>query len=210
MCDALSRNRPSVLKEYHLSLCNAHGRRAFVEIATHFPEPVTEVLTQYKVIWVHDDYCHQQSLSPSQRLAYHREHSLPVMERIRDWGKKVVVVVNKIDILETDEDIAHIETFIADNARLLLGFIPEIFPVSARQALRAKMGSNGNDLLTSSRFEELERFIVASLDEEERIRLKLLNPLGVGAHLVGKYLSVIDGRLGLLKDDLATIKDTRK
>jgi len=88
MCDALSRNRPSVLDEYHLSLCNAHGRRAFVEIATHFPEPVTEVLTQYKVIWVHDDDCHQQSLSPSQRLAYHREHSLPVMERIRDWGQQ--------------------------------------------------------------------------------------------------------------------------
>jgi hypothetical protein len=88
MCDALSRNRPSVLDEYHLSLCNAHGRREFVQIATHFPEPVTWVLKQYKLIWGHDEHCRQQSLSPAQRLAYHREYSLPVMERMRDWGQQ--------------------------------------------------------------------------------------------------------------------------
>jgi hypothetical protein len=129
------------------------------------------------------------------------------LQRIRDWGKKVVVVVNKIDILETPEDVARIETFIADNARTLLGFAPDVFPVSARQALRAKIGSDGRDLLTASRFEALERYIVATLDETERIRLKLLNPLGVGAHLVDKYISAIDGRLESLKGDFATIDD---
>jgi small GTP-binding protein len=129
------------------------------------------------------------------------------LQRIRDWGKKVVVVVNKIDILETPEDVARIEAFIADNARTLLGFTPEIFPVSARQALRAKIAGDGRDLLSASRFEALERYVVATLDEKERIRLKLLNPLGVGAHLATKYLSVIDERLGLLKDDFATVED---
>ena len=129
------------------------------------------------------------------------------LQRIRDWGKKVVVVVNKIDILETPDDVIRIESFIADNARTLLGFTPEVFPVSARQALRAKTDSNGRDLLTSSRFEPLERYIVATLDEKERIRLKLLNPLGVGAHLVDKYLAHIDERLDLLKDDFTTIDD---
>jgi small GTP-binding protein len=129
------------------------------------------------------------------------------LQRIRDWGKKVVIVVNKIDILETPEDVARIETFIADNARTLLGFTPDVFPVSARQALRAKIGSDGRDLLTASRFEALERYIVATLDETERIRLKLLNPLGVGAHLVDKYISAIDGRLESLKDDFASMDD---
>jgi small GTP-binding protein len=132
------------------------------------------------------------------------------LQRIRDWGKKVVVVVNKIDILETPEDVARIESFIADNARTLLGFTPEIFPVSARQALRAKIDSNGRDLLAASRFESLERYIVATLDEKERIRLKLLNPLGVGAHLVAKYLALIGDRLDLLKDDFDTIEDIER
>ena len=129
------------------------------------------------------------------------------LQRIRDWGKKVVVVVNKIDILETPEDATRIESFIADNARTLLGFTPDIFPVSARQALRAKVGSDGRELLVASRFEALERYIVATLDEKERIRLKLLNPLGVGSHLADKYLTAIDDRLALLKDDFATIDD---
>jgi small GTP-binding protein len=129
------------------------------------------------------------------------------LQRIRDWGKKVVVVVNKIDILETPEDVARIEAFIADNARTLLGFTPDVFPVSARQALRAKIDGDGRDLLTASRFQALERYIIATLDEKERIRLKLLNPLGVGAHLVDKYISAIDERLDLLKDDFATIDD---
>jgi len=131
------------------------------------------------------------------------------LQRIRDWGKKVVVVVNKIDILETAEDVARIEAFIADNAGTLLGFKPEIFPVSARQALRAKLSQNGNgaELLSASRFEALERYIATTLDEKERIRLKLLNPLGVGAHLVGKYLEAVDGRLEALKEDFSSIED---
>jgi small GTP-binding protein len=129
------------------------------------------------------------------------------LQRIRDWGKKVVVVVNKIDILDTPEDVARIEAFIADNARTLLGFTPEIFPVSARQALRAKLDGGHTGLMAASRFEVLERYVVATLDEKERVRLKLLNPLGVGMHLISKYLDVIDERLGLLKEDFATIDD---
>jgi len=37
MCDALSRNRPSVLSDYSLALCNAHARREFVDLARCFP-----------------------------------------------------------------------------------------------------------------------------------------------------------------------------
>jgi len=88
MCDALSRNRPSVLKAYALSLCNSHARREFVEVATRFPEAVAWVLERYGLIWDHDDDCREQGLSPAQRLVYHQRHSLPVMELIRDWGRQ--------------------------------------------------------------------------------------------------------------------------
>ena len=40
------------------------------------------------------------------------------LERIRDWGKKVVIVVNKLDILESAEDLAQIREFITENARV--------------------------------------------------------------------------------------------
>jgi len=128
---------------------------------------------------------------------------------IRDWGKKIVVVINKIDILETEEEAARVVDFVAGNARTLLGADPEVFPVAARLALRAK--ESGDDaLLARSRFAALESYIVDTLDEQERVRLKLLNPLGVGEHLAGKYLEVCEGRLGLLKEDFTAIEDIER
>lgn len=57
-------------------------------MAAHFPEPVTWVLEHYGQIWEHEHHCQEQALSPAQRLVYHREHSLPVMEQIRHWGQQ--------------------------------------------------------------------------------------------------------------------------
>jgi len=128
------------------------------------------------------------------------------LERIRDWGKKVVVIVNKIDILDSEDAVTEIDTFITQNVRALLGFTPEIFAVSARQALRAKLAGDAG-LLAKSRFEQLERYIVATLDEKERIRLKFNNPLGVGQRLIAQTVGVIDARLAVLRDDVEAIDD---
>lgn len=127
------------------------------------------------------------------------------LERIRDWGKKVVVVVNKIDILQDDKELEKVNNFVRDNANRLMGISPDIFPLSSRNALLAKQGKP--EFWATSRFEPLENFIHDTLDESGRLRLKLLNPLGVGAHLVQKYLEVITSRLELLKDDFDMISD---
>src|SRR5574341_780920 len=127
------------------------------------------------------------------------------LEKIRDWGKKVVVVLNKVDLFRSDAELEQVQGFIAENARLLFGLTPEIFPVSARLALRAKQGEPS--LWAASRFEPLERYIQDTLDERGRLRLKFLNPMGVGLYLAEKYLGVIDSRLDLLKDDFSTLKD---
>ena len=86
MSDALNSNRPSVIEVYQAAYCNAHARREFVDVAAHFAEPVAWVLEQYAQVWANERQCRDQSLTPAQRLAYHRQHSLAVMERIRDWG----------------------------------------------------------------------------------------------------------------------------
>ncbi len=127
------------------------------------------------------------------------------LEGIRDWGKKVVVIINKIDILETSEDRQSVRRFVAANSQKLLGFEPEIFAVSARRALRAKGGSAPLD--EGGELAALERYIQTRLDEKERVRLKLLNPIGVASRLLAKYLSSIRARLDLLQGDLAALRD---
>ena len=54
------------------------------------------------------------------------------LEAIRAWGKKVIVVVNKADLLESPEDVTRVVTYVRDQAQRTLGFAPDIFPVSAR------------------------------------------------------------------------------
>jgi len=127
------------------------------------------------------------------------------LEKIRDWGKKVVLVINKIDILQTSEDLTQIESFLTENAQALLGMTPDIFPISALLASQAKMGEP--QYWNDSRFEALEKYIEDTLDEGSRTRLKFLNPLGVGRHLAEKHLDMIQDRLALLKDDFDMLED---
>jgi small GTP-binding protein len=130
------------------------------------------------------------------------------LEQVRSWGKKVVIVINKIDILEGEQPIEEIRAYVAENARILLGFSPEIFPVSSRLALRAKQGDPS--AWAASRFEALERYIGETLDSPGRVQLKLLNPLGVGAALTDRHAAAVRDRAALLKDDFATLDEVER
>jgi small GTP-binding protein len=132
------------------------------------------------------------------------------LQAIKDWGKKVVVVINKIDLLERPEEREQVRAFVAEHARALLGAEPEIFPVSARRALRKKLGEAIGEPVPGDRFEQLEKYISTTLDEKERLRLKLLNPLGIGTRLVQTSRETIRGRVEVLQQDLQTIDDIER
>src|SRR5690606_13771501 len=105
--------------------------------------------------------------------------------------------------------------FVRDSIQRLLGFTPEVFPVSALLAQQAKAMAERNPserdrLWQASRFEALEDYIIDTLDEEGRIRLKLLNPLGISEHLTERYLTLTDDRLAVLDEDLATIDNIER
>ncbi len=128
------------------------------------------------------------------------------LESVRDWGKKIVVAVNKIDILESEPDRKRVLEFVQDNARKLLGTVPRVFPVSARQAQRAKAAGDAA-ALTASGFQALEEYVTRTLDERERVRLKLLNPLGVGRQVLDRQQERADVRRAVLREDFETVQD---
>jgi small GTP-binding protein len=127
------------------------------------------------------------------------------IEIIRGWGKKIVLVVNKIDIFERPEELDEVLAFVGNAAAEALGLRPPIFPVSARLAGRAKRGQPA--VWSASRFEALERYLHDSLDERSRFRLKLASPLGVADVLARRYLGVSEEHLGLLASDTAALDD---
>ncbi len=84
MCDALSRNVPKDF-ETILSNCLTHGRRQFVELMDRFPEECTYVIEALGTVYKHDALVKERGLSHDQRLAYHQEHSGPVMDDLKAW-----------------------------------------------------------------------------------------------------------------------------
>ncbi len=126
------------------------------------------------------------------------------LQAIRDWGKKIVLVINKIDILQDEADLAEIVGFVQQNAQTLLGIKPEVFPLSARQALAGKEGDAA--AWEASRFAALETYIADTLDAAERLRLKFSAPLGVAENLLQRYQAETAARQATLKDDLEALQ----
>jgi small GTP-binding protein len=133
------------------------------------------------------------------------------LEQIRQWGKKIVFIVNKIDILTRPEEREEVVRYVSENAAALLGETPQIFAVSAREAQEArgsgKDGKGGEELWERSGLGAVEDYLLNTLDQEERVRLKLLNPLNVGLRLASKYKEATFERLKLLAQDVEAIQN---
>lgn len=60
------------------------------------------------------------------------------LEHVKSFKKKVVIILSKLDTLETEEELKEIVGFVSKQATTLLEETPLVFPVSSRLALRAK------------------------------------------------------------------------
>jgi hypothetical protein len=78
--------------------------------------------------------------------------------------------------------------------------------VSARLAQRARDAGDEAGW-EGSGFAAMDDWLVNTLDQQERVRLKLLNPLNVGLRLAGRYKVLAFDRLKLLAEDVATLQN---
>jgi small GTP-binding protein len=137
---------------------------------------------------------------------------------IREWGKKVVLVLNKADLLRTDADLAEVVAFVGKRAGETLGIEPQVFALSAWGAQTARQQEDAAALERSG-LPAFETQVAAMLDEHGRFRLKLLSPLGVARRALREAderalagmallegdtaaLAAIEARLGGTEDDL--------
>ena len=89
MSDGLAANTPKQHADRALQLnCIVHGRRQFVDIETFFPSECTRVIEAIAEVYKHEAHCQQQNFTAQQRLAYHQQHSRPVMEALKTWMQK--------------------------------------------------------------------------------------------------------------------------
>lgn len=84
MCDALSRNSSKEFKTI-LANCMVHGRRNFVDVYSNFPDQCQYVLETLADVYKNDAKIRLQAMSADERLQYHKAHSGPLMEDLKQW-----------------------------------------------------------------------------------------------------------------------------
>jgi small GTP-binding protein len=132
------------------------------------------------------------------------------LELIRDWGKKILLVINKADLLADESKVEEVRSFVDGGIRSALGLTPPIFFVSALLARKAKAATNAmerNALMKASGYAELESYVTDLLDEGGRVRLKMESPLGVVDELNRRYRGAVEERLALLQEDFRTAEN---
>jgi small GTP-binding protein len=122
------------------------------------------------------------------------------LELSRAWSRKVLVVVNKVDLLETDADREEVRVFVTRNAKEVLGVAPQVFMVSVK---RFEQGGDAG-------FRQLENTLREVLGERDRSRLKLLSPLGVASRLLERARERTRISLEVLGDDTKTLNDLER
>lgn len=118
-----------------------------------------------------------------------------------DWRRKVVFALTKIDTREPHE-VEAVRRYVASTVERELRMTPEIFPVSARQALRAR-ASGDAAALEKSGIPAVERYIRERLLRGEAVRLKLLGPLDAASKLVAEMASTVRSRRESIEADFA-------
>jgi len=125
------------------------------------------------------------------------------LETIRNWGKKVAILINKIDILSSRQDLDEVLDYVKHNSAKLLGIEPRIFLISALEALDYKTNNNRSDDLMA----KIERFIEETLNPIVQIPIKLNNPLSVLSTLLENRNQITVEKLELLNNDIQLLSD---
>ncbi|PAN19738.1 hypothetical protein PAHAL_3G294900 [Panicum hallii] len=154
------------------------------------------------------------------------ESEVGFLQYIQQWKKKVVFVLNKLDLYRNNNELEEATAFVKENAKKLLNTEDvTLFPVSSRFALEAKLSYSNNSggkhlmeamfsdpIWRSSKFCELEDYLLSFLDSstengKERVRLKLETPIGIADRLLMSCQRLVKLEYEKAVDDLTSIKD---
>ncbi|HOG77635.1 MAG TPA: dynamin family protein [Anaerolineaceae bacterium] len=132
------------------------------------------------------------------------------LEKILSWGKKIVLVVNKADILENQEAVEEVRSFVSQHTAGILGSEPELFVVSAKlgqKALLAESADQKTVLRAESGMDALETYITETLDDRARLGLKLNSPLGVAENVLRQAQELNQEQAKELEADTRLVTD---
>lgn len=151
------------------------------------------------------------------------ESEASFLRKICEWGKKIIVVVNKIDTVSPRER-EEILSYVSQHCSSIIGVsypIP-VFGLSSRVGLQAKLkgkilpsssssslSSNTNSSSINSwdngNLDVLEKYLFNSLSQKQILQLKLDNPLQIADRIILHNENILHEREEMLNGDLQVL-----
>lgn len=178
----------------HLTLVDTPGTNSIVQQHQRITE---DFVPRSDLVLFVTSYDRPLTESERRFLAYIRE----------DWGRRLLFVVNKADLADSEEDLRQVVDYVETGCEEMLGFTPDVFPVSARLAFRAKTEETpeADNLWAKSRFAPLERYLTETLAGSEQVALKLMAPLETSERLLDQAGARLGDRQDVLQRDRETL-----
>ena len=105
--------------------------------------------------------------------------NLEYLQTLREYGKKVILVINQADLLSSEET-ESVRNFVLEQSQSQLGYKPEVWLVSARKGLEARNNGAVDPVAwEASGLNKIEDYVDEQLSDVARLRQKLQTPLQI-------------------------------
>ncbi|MEP7292381.1 MAG: dynamin family protein [Chloroflexota bacterium] len=139
------------------------------------------------------------------------------LELARDYGKKIILVVNQVDLLNPNER-QEVRRFVERQVEELLDLKPLLFMVSAKEAVKAAKDSSTSGLAvspvgasqTDSGIDAVKAHLRGVFNETPPAQQKLIAQLDMAGMVVKNYLDAVKARIDLVSADTVKVRDVQR
>jgi small GTP-binding protein len=105
--------------------------------------------------------------------------NLEYLQQLKEYGKKVILVINQVDLLSSEET-QTVRDYVMEQSQSRLGFRPDVWLVSARKGMAARRNGELDKMAwKESGLSRIEEWVDDQLSDVERLRQKLQTPLQI-------------------------------
>ncbi|MBL8116120.1 MAG: dynamin family protein [Anaerolineae bacterium] len=130
------------------------------------------------------------------------------LEVARNYGKKIILVVNQIDLLQPKEQV-EVRRFIEQQVDELLSIRPLLFMVSAKEALSARNAS-GAVVGDPGGMEAVRAHLRGVFNEAPPAQQKLIAQLDMAERLVKDYQGTVQRKADLVNIDTTKVREVQR
>lgn len=130
------------------------------------------------------------------------------LELAKNYGKKIILVINQVDLLEPDQQ-AEVRRFIENQVKQTLNLDPLIFMVSAKEALEAAKNT-GTVVGDAGGIGAVRAHLRGLYSEAPPARQKLLAQLDTALRIVKKYQADANEKTDLVSLDMNKVRDVQR